>query len=131
MANFIWKQERPECDLPMKTMKKTIVDASTPKEIVEDSREFTIQQLIEEDESEEAYNFITNIENIEEAITPRKWLSAAGVDGLDYSIFKLATKQAAEVIKLILETIMKCGRAAVQYSSSKKAIEKLMYTVDI
>lgn len=119
MANFIWKQERPECDLPMKTMKKTIIDASTPKEIEEDSREFTIQQLIEGDESEEAYNFITNTENIEEAITSRKWLSAAGVDGLDYSIFKLATKQAAEVIKLILETIMKCRRAPVQFKSSR------------
>ena len=119
MANFIWKQERPECDLPMETMKKTIVDASTPKEIAEDNKEFTITQLIEEDESEEAYNFITNIENIEEAITSRKWLSAAGVDGLDYSVFKLATKQAAEVIKLILETIMKCKRAPIQFKSSR------------
>lgn len=119
MKNVIWKQERPECEIPMKDMKKAIVEASTPKEIIEEDGDFEIHRLIESDESQEAYEFITDIEKIEQAISSRKWLSAAGVDGLDYSVFKLEAKESAAVIQKILEACLRCRRAPVQFKNSR------------
>ena len=43
--------------------------------------------------------YILNPKKIEEGINSRQWQSSAGIDGLDYAIYKLETKESAVVIQ--------------------------------
>ena len=53
---------------------------------------------------------ITDKDIIEKVITSRKFDSASGPDGIDYTVYKLAHNEAASFIQCIMKIIMKIGR---------------------
>lgn len=119
MKNLIWKEEKPQCRIEMKRMEKHVTESCRQTEELQEDESFRVMRAIQEDLNQEVYEYMTNLENIEKAIKTRNWNSAAGVDGLDYTVYKEGGREAAKVIRKIIKIVLKNKRAPVQFKSSR------------
>ena len=89
----------------------------------DDDSIFSINNCFSDSDKDRFIDYITNKDIIEDVIKSRKYESAAGPDGIDYSVFKIAHNEAATFVRSIMSVIIESGRIP---SGWKKSIMRLM-----
>lgn len=127
LNNFILNKVQPQClidesslhDFFARTFRK-----NDEEFIPDDDGIFAISNCFDDHDKELFMNLITNEESFKEVISSRKYDSAAGPDGIDYSVFKLLPNISAKFFCLISKVIVKKGRVPHGW---KKSIMRLLY----
>ena len=88
MNNHVWRNERPLCSISMDRMEKYMEEMLKRNERIETTHQFSMKNHIRENIEQEFKEAITKEDNIRKAIESRNWITAPGIDGLDYSVYK-------------------------------------------
>ena len=120
MRNQIWEEERPQCKIEIEEIEKYFTNIFGRKKTSEEWNDvFEVGNCMEEGDEEEMIEFMTRKSNILKAINSRKWLSAAGPDGIDYAVYKMGGKQCAKMFQLIIRVMLERGRMPDMFKESR------------
>ena len=125
--NFIFNINKPECKINKDTLHSFFSKSFYKEEVdfvPDDDGLFAINNCFTDHDRETFMESLLNEETIEDVIKSRKFNSAAGPDGLDYSVFKIAPKKATEFIRQLMVIICSHGRVPQGW---KKSIMRLIY----
>ena len=127
LKNIICKNESPRCNIEMSKIEDYFTELFAKGRIIfnEDTDEiFHLNKVIPNDLDKEITNNLIDEALISKVITTRKWKSAPGPDGIDYSIFKLVNKEATNFLVKIFKLIIKFQKIPSSWKTSEL---KLIY----
>ena len=127
IKNIICKKESPRCNIEMKKLENYFTELfEKERKIFNEDNEgiFKLNKVIPDNTDKEIINELINEELISKVITTRKWKSAPGPDGIDYTIFKLANKESTIFLTKIFKLITHYQRIPSSWKTSEL---KLIY----
>ena len=83
---------------------------------------FKLTNCFSDEDREEFMNKLCDAEAIKDVISSRKFNSAAGPDGIDYSIFKIAINEATTLVKSIMKIIISFKRVPKAWKDSNMSL---------
>lgn len=130
LNNFILSKESPECNIDEEKLHDFFANSFRKEEIdfVPDMDGiFALHNCFSEESQKAFLEHISNKTLISDVIKSRKFESAAGPDGIDYSIFKLVPDEAADFIVNLSKICIDQGKVPYNW---KKSIMRLIYKKD-
>ena len=127
LKNIICKKESPRCGIEMERLENYFTELFEKERIIfnEDNEGiFKLNKAIPDNIDNEIMEELINEELISKVITTRKWKSAPGPDGVDYTIFKLANKESTTFLTKIFKWIIKFQKIPSSWKTSEL---KLIY----
>lgn len=122
LDNFIFNKPKPSCQIDEQSLFSYFSNSfkQDMDEFFPDIENgiFTLTQCFDDDDKEDFMNCLNSPDLIKEVIKSRKFNSAAGPDGIDYSIFKLSIDKATSLIHDIMNIIIKAGRVPSSWKMS-------------
>ncbi|MDE6432102.1 MAG: hypothetical protein K2L13_01770, partial [Opitutales bacterium] len=122
LNNFILARENPECLIDQNTLCDYFsrsfqqgIDVFTPDD---QDGIFSLNNCFSDVDRTDFMLSVLDKKLIDEVISTRKYDSAAGPDGIDYSIYKLAKTDSVNMIHLLIKIIINAGRVPMGWKRS-------------
>ena len=129
LNNFILNKVQPQYSIDECTLHDYFADSFRINDndfVPDEDGIFAISNCFIEHDKEIFLNLITDEDSFVEVIKSRKFESAAGPGGIDYSVFKFSPNVAAKFLCTIARIIINVGRVP---HSWKKSIMRLLYKI--
>jgi hypothetical protein len=113
MRRYVDKVQSPQCPIGKETVTTHFTATwAPPMEDFEEALPGTdvcLDQRIPAEGSEEMEEYMVEEKHIRDVINSRDDLSACGVDGVSYQLFKAAKQGSIEFMKYIIKASIRCG----------------------
>jgi hypothetical protein len=96
--------------------------SAPPREDFEEAlpnTDVSLDQKIPAEESEEMEEYMVEEKHIMDVINSRDDLSACGVDGVSYQLFKTAKQGSVEFMKYMIQASIRCGRVITSWKEAR------------
>ena len=127
LQNKILNVVYPECNINEETL-QVYFEESFGRNIdefeLDEDGLFSLSSCFSDEDRTEFIEHITNLDTLEDIIKSRKYESAAGPDGIDYTIYKLVPSAAAKMTAAILKICLNAGRVPANWKTS---VTRLIY----
>lgn len=127
LNNFIFNKETPECNIDENTLHEYFANSFRKEAMsfVPDLNGiFALNESFNDDSRQNFMDLITSKDLVNEVIKSRKYESAAGPDGIDYSVFKLIPNEASDFVICLMKACLHSGRVPHNW---KKSVMRLIY----
>jgi hypothetical protein len=122
MRRYVDKIQSPQCPIGRETVIAYFTATwAPPREDFEEALPNTdvyLDQKIPAEGSEETEEYMVEEKHIRDVINSRDDLSACGVDGVSYQLFKAAKQGSVEFMKHIIKASIKCGRVIISWKEA-------------
>ena len=126
LNNFIFNESKPNCPIDEDTLfnyfSKSFQKGNFIFQPDDEQGIFRLSRCFNNEDCEEFMNKLCDANLIKEVISSRKFNSAAGPDGIDYSIFKLSVNEATELVQCIMKIIISYKRVPKAWKDSNMTL---------
>jgi hypothetical protein len=123
MRRYVDKVQSPQCPIErgMVTAHFTATWAPPREDLAEalPNTDVYLDQKIPTEGSEEMEEYTVEEKHIRDVIKSRDDLSACGVDGVSYQLFKAAKQGSVEFMKHIITASIRCGRVMTSWKEAR------------
>jgi hypothetical protein len=123
MRRYVDKIQSPQCPIgrEMVTAHFTVTGAPQREDLEEalPDTDRHLDQTIPAEGSEEMDEYMVEEKYIRDLINSRDDLSACGVDGVSYQLFKAAKQGSVEFMKYIIKASIRCGREMMSWKKAR------------
>jgi uncharacterized C2H2 Zn-finger protein len=123
MRRYINQQFSPPCPIDKETITEHFRETwSPPSESfieAEPESEFFLEKILPGRISDEMELYMLNEDHIAEVIQSRDDLSASGIDGISYRIFKAAGQAGVKFLRYIIGAAIRCGKVMGSWKEAR------------